>query len=225
MTPRRRAAAPMGAAVAASLLLAGCGEFRGVVPGAAEDGNGYGAAQSPPPPVAVPGDGTPGNGSPVNVTSVRVAAAGRLGTIVVDSNGRSLYRYDRDRARPSATTCTGACARMWPPVRFTPGLQIAGGIGQARVGQVRRPDGTPQLTIAGWPMYRYARDAAPGDVSGHGVSGAWYAARPDGTKAAALGDVPVPPGFGAGTGGSGSGGDGGVKPGTGPARSGAPPGS
>jgi predicted lipoprotein with Yx(FWY)xxD motif len=212
----------MGAALAASLLLAGCGEFRGVVQGASETGDGYGAPLSPPPPAPAPGDGAPGNGEPVAVTALRISATGRLGDLVVDNAGRTLYRFDRDRARPSATACTGACARMWPPVRFTPSLQVAGAIGRARIGQVRRPDGTLQLTLAGRPLYRYARDAAPGDASGQGVNGAWYAARPDGTKATA-GSGPLPPGFGPGTGGSASGGDGGIKTGT--PGSGSPPGS
>ncbi|MEW2353945.1 hypothetical protein [Spirillospora sp. NPDC029432] len=225
MTSRRRTAAALAAAAAASVALAGCGGFRGVVQGASESGGAYGRPQSPPPPEAVPGEGAPGNGAPVPITAIRVGAPGPLGTIVADNAGRTLYRFDRDRARPSASTCAGACSRMWPPVRYSPELRIAAGIPRARVGQVTRPDGTLQLTLGGWPLYRYARDAAPGDASGHGVNGAWYAVRATGAKAVPGGGTPLPPGFGPRTGGSGSGGDGGVRPRTaGGGSTGPPPG-
>jgi predicted lipoprotein with Yx(FWY)xxD motif len=48
---------------------------------------------------------------------------------------------------------------------------------------VTRADGSKQLTIGGWPAYRYAKDTKPGDLTGQGVGGKWYALAPTGKKA------------------------------------------
>jgi hypothetical protein len=52
------------------------------------------------------------------------------------------------------------------------------------VGTVGRPDGTQQLTLNGWPLYRFAKDTAPGDVNGEGVDGTWRAIGTDGKPVA-----------------------------------------
>ena len=204
MTLQRRVA-PMGVTAAglalAALTLPGCGAQGTVLPSGLDEGDGYGRPVGGIPPSTVPGNGVPADGSPVAVTSLRIASAGPLGEVVVDNAGRTLYRSDQDRARPSASACVGPCARVWPPVRWSPGLKVAGGIPRARIGSLRRADGTLQLTLSGWPLYRYARDTAPGDANGQGVGGGWSAARPDGAKAAFTQGTPPPPGYGQGTGG------------------------
>ena len=48
---------------------------------------------------------------------------------------------------------------------------------------MEREDGSLQLTLDGWPLYRYAGDTAAGDTTGEGVGGVWFVARPDGTVA------------------------------------------
>ena len=50
-----------------------------------------------------------------------------------------------------------------------------------RTGSITRTDGTAQLTVDGWPVYRFAKDTAPGQVNGQGVKDAWYVLLPDGT--------------------------------------------
>ncbi|GAA2459007.1 hypothetical protein GCM10010191_93870 [Actinomadura vinacea] len=198
MTLRRRVA-PIGVSVVAGITLTACSVSSGGMPiSALENGDGYGKPVNGEPPSAAQGSGAPGNGAPVGVTRLHVNVAGTLGSVVVDNDGRTLYRYDRDRARPSASTCTGTCTRMWPPVRWTPTLRASGGVNPASVGRVRRPDGTLQLTVNGWPMYRHAQDTAPGDATGQGTSGAWFAARPNGTRAGFTQGIPVPPGYGPG---------------------------
>ena len=39
-----------------------------------------------------------------------------LGSILVNSHGRTLYLFKRDSGTTSA--CTGACAANWPPLLF-----------------------------------------------------------------------------------------------------------
>lgn len=139
-----------------------------------------GGAQPTQQPVTSTGTPSAAASGPVRV---RIAAATvpALGTIVTDGDGYTLYRFDKDTANPPASYCTGACASTWPPVLVRVVPQLAG-ISPSAVGTVTRPDGTTQLTIGGWPVYRYALDTAPGEYKGEGVGGTWYAISPQGKK-------------------------------------------
>jgi predicted lipoprotein with Yx(FWY)xxD motif len=121
----------------------------------------------------------------VQATALGTAAAGPLGQIVVDGDGRSIYRFDNDTAKPSKSNCVGDCATAWPPLLTTdPAAVTVGGIDKTLIGAVDRADGTKQITIGGWPAYRYVQDTKAGDVKGQGVGGKWFAFTPAGKKAA-----------------------------------------
>ncbi|MGW3645429.1 SCO0930 family lipoprotein [Streptomyces sp. NPDC000878] len=123
-----------------------------------------------------------------------------LGQVLTDSAGFTFYRFDNDTAKPSRSTCDGDCAKTWPPVPAGD-ASAAEGMDPALLGEVTRTDGTKQLTVAGWPMYRYVKDTQPRQANGQGVGGTWFAAAPDGTKAAAAGaDADADAGTGTGTG-------------------------
>ncbi|MHA6794083.1 COG4315 family predicted lipoprotein [Pseudonocardia bannensis] len=121
------------------------------------------------------------------------AAAGGLATAttalgtVVTSDGLTVYRFEKDTAKPPTSNCDEKCAKAWPPVTGdeAPALQ---GIRSELVGTIDRPDGTKQLTLDGWPLYRFAKDARPGDTTGEGVGGAWHAIAPDGTPVTTAGN-------------------------------------
>ncbi|WP_327233132.1 SCO0930 family lipoprotein [Streptomyces sp. NBC_01317] len=113
-----------------------------------------------------------------------------LGEVVTDSEGFTLYRFDKDTASPPKSNCEGDCEKAWPVVSAE-GAKAPAGVDPALLGEVARADGTKQLTIAGWPMYRYAQDESPGDANGQGVGGTWFASAPDGKKAAPADDVTV----------------------------------
>ncbi|MFJ8229772.1 SCO0930 family lipoprotein [Streptomyces sp. NPDC094448] len=121
----------------------------------------------------------------------------QLGEALTDSAGFTLYRFDEDTASPPRSRCEGDCAKAWSVVAAA-GATAPPGAGPALLGEVTRPDGGTQLTVAGWPVYRYAGDTAPGQARGQGVGGTWFAAAPDGGKAGG--------GGAAGTGGTGTGG-------------------
>ncbi|MBM7169912.1 hypothetical protein JQK87_16105 [Streptomyces sp. G44] len=106
----------------------------------------------------------------------------KLGKVVTDSAGFTLYRFDKDTAQPPKSNCDAACLKLWPAAPAD-GAKAAPGVDGSLLGEVTGVDGTKQLTIDGWPMYRYAKDIKPGDAKGQGVGGAWYAAAPDGKKA------------------------------------------
>jgi predicted lipoprotein with Yx(FWY)xxD motif len=171
MTQRR--VALVGVAATLGVGLTACGGSPGML-----GSGGHGAAMGDAPAT----DGVQNPGGSGAAASVRANVSTWLGTIVVDDGGRTLYRFDRDRARPSTSTCADACARAWPPVRWAAAPRVTG-VDAGRVGRVRRPDGTWQLTIGGWPMYRYAKDIGPGDVSGQGLGGTWFATTPTGARA------------------------------------------
>ena len=117
-------------------------------------------------------------------TVLTANSTAKLGTVVVDGQGYTLYRSDQDSTRPPASNCADACAERWPPVLATPGTPLnLEGVAEDAVGTINRPDGSVQLTLGGWPVYRYSGDARPGSVSGQGVSGGWSAVKPDGDKA------------------------------------------
>jgi hypothetical protein len=71
----------------------------------------------------------------------------------------------------------------WPPVTVVPGSHIfVNGVPTSEIGLVKRDDGTLQVTIGGWPIYRFTGDTAAGQTNGEGVDGTWYAVGPDGSK-------------------------------------------
>jgi predicted lipoprotein with Yx(FWY)xxD motif len=129
-------------------------------------------------------------GSPVPASAATgIAAAGvglrntPLGRIAVDSTGRTLYLFEKDKSRRSA--CYGQCATYWPPL-LTHGKPMArAGARQALLGTIRRADGSRQVTYAGHPLYRYVQDRKPGQTTGEGLQlfgGGWDVLSPAGKK-------------------------------------------
>jgi predicted lipoprotein with Yx(FWY)xxD motif len=102
--------------------------------------------------------------------------------VVIDGLGFTLYRSDGDSAKPPTPKCVGDCARDWPPVVADGGEPVLEGVDPEDVGTVTREDGTEQVTIGGWPVYRCAADQAPGATDCHGKDG-WAAVTPTGEKA------------------------------------------
>jgi len=114
-----------------------------------------------------------------------------LGTVVVDGTGYTLYRFDKDKPKPSKSNCNGSCATQWPPVLVASADAAKAvkldGVDAGAVGTVKRADGKLQLTIGGWPVYRYSGDKAAGETTGQGVGKVWFAVTPAGKKAVATG--------------------------------------
>ena len=81
-------------------------------------------------------------GTTAGRTTVTSGTSG-LGRIVVDSRGRTLYLFEKDKRGASA--CSGACAAYWPPL-LTKGKPIAtAGVKGSLLGSIRRADGTRQV--------------------------------------------------------------------------------
>ena len=125
---------------------------------------------------------TPKTSSGASAT-VGVANSG-LGSILVDSTGRTLYLFKADVGTNSA--CTGACATAWPPL-LAKGTPTAGtGLTASRLGTIARSGGNHQVTYNGHPLYLFIKDTKPGQTTGQGVTafGApWFALTPSGNQA------------------------------------------
>ncbi len=114
---------------------------------------------------------------------VSAAKAGDLGTVLVDSEGRTLYDFHKDKGSKSA--CYSACAEAWPPLLTEGDPQAQGPADRSMLGTTKRKDGTLQVTYNGWPLYTYVGDQKPGEANGNDVKafGAqWYALEPNGQE-------------------------------------------
>jgi predicted lipoprotein with Yx(FWY)xxD motif len=131
---------------------------------------------------AVLGAGLAAGSSAASGTTVKVAKS-RLGKIIVDGRGRTLYLFEKDRRGHSA--CSGACAGYWPPL-LTAGKPVAGtGAKKSLLGTIRRSNGKKQVTYSGHPLYRFVQDTKAGQTKGqdtHFFGGGWYVISPSGKK-------------------------------------------
>jgi predicted lipoprotein with Yx(FWY)xxD motif len=111
-------------------------------------------------------------------TSVQLADS-PLGQILVDGNGNTLYGFTNDA--DGVSTCTGDCAATWP-AHLIQGPPVTGEpLEPAVFSVVEGAEGGQQLKAGKWPLYRFAGDAAPGDVNGQGVGGVWFVVGADGS--------------------------------------------
>ena len=117
--------------------------------------------------------------------TIRVAKT-RLGKALVDSRGRTLYLFTKDSGTKS--TCSGACATAWPPLRATGKPTVSGGAKASQVGTTMRSDGKQQVTYNGHPLYRFVKDTKSRDTNGEGLTafgGSWFALSPAGNQVSA----------------------------------------
>lgn len=125
---------------------------------------------------------------------------GSQGSYLVDSLGKSLYVFAADS--PNTSTCTGACAAVWPPLIVAQGqtAQAQTGVNSSMIGSITRSDGTQQVTYNGQPLYRYSQDQIPGQTNGQGITsfGAlWYLVQPNGSPLISSSAAGTAAGYGA----------------------------
>jgi predicted lipoprotein with Yx(FWY)xxD motif len=118
-------------------------------------------------------------GSPVSNGAATVdTGASKLGTILVDANGMTLYLNTQDTA--TTTSCTGSCAATWPPLSASGSTNAGAGVQSDQLGTLM-VGSTDQVTYYGHPLYTYSGDTKSGDTNGQGVGGIWYVVSPKGT--------------------------------------------
>ena len=150
---------------------------------AAACGTGYTASSPTPSQAAGAATGAaPSPGVNTNGTTISVAST-KLGQVLVDGSGRTVYLFEADKGKDSS--CYNACAQAWPPVTTAGGPQSGAGASGAMLGTTTRTDGTTEVTYGGHPLYYFIADKKAGDITGQGINqfGAkWYVLAPNGTK-------------------------------------------
>jgi predicted lipoprotein with Yx(FWY)xxD motif len=161
----RKAFASAALLAALTVALAACG-------GNDDQASGTGATAAP----------TTAAAQDTNGATVAVATS-KLGDILVDADGRTLYAFTKDKGDQSV--CSGECATNWPALTGTP---TAGTGAQAvLLSTSKQANGSTQVTYGGKPLYYFAGDAKPGDTNGQGVGTVWFAVGGDGELVKAAG--------------------------------------
>jgi predicted lipoprotein with Yx(FWY)xxD motif len=152
------------ALLAVSSVLAACG------------GSSYGGSDK--------GSSSSSSASDAKSAVVTSAKKAKVGSVIVDSQGRTLYRFTAEAQ--GVPVCTGECVGTWPPALASSATGLP-----EHVATVKRPDGGKlQLTYDGHPLYRYAGDQTKADANGEGVGGQWYVVKAGGGESQSQSEQP-----------------------------------
>jgi predicted lipoprotein with Yx(FWY)xxD motif len=163
----RRPLVALAALAVAGVLAAACGGN-----GSGSEGGGiYGG-----------GGPAPTGGGPTGVATV-TAASTKLGMILVDGSGRTLYLFAKDQ--PDQSACAGGCAAAWPVDNSSGTPKAGSGVKASLLGTITRSDNTTQVTYNHHPLYYYSGDSGAGQQNGQGLNAfgaAWFVVAPAGGK-------------------------------------------
>lgn len=161
-------------AIAASLLLAACGS--------SSSSNTTSSAASTQPAAQT--------SSPSSAIVVKTAS-NSLGTILVDSQGMTLYHLSGEQNGKFICT-SSACVGVWHPLTAPSTGAPSGEAGS--LGTVKRPDGTMQITYKGTPLYTFTGDQQSGETKGQGIKdvGTWSVITTGSSSAPAAGTSSTP---------------------------------
>lgn len=123
--------------------------------------------------------------TPAAAATVKTATTS-LGTVLVGTNGKTLYAFTPDQTA-GKPTCNEGCVATWPPLTVTGDFTVASGLDKAKFKLVARDDGSMQLQVGDYPLYFYGPDVNAGDVNGQGVGGKWFVVGQDGALIGASG--------------------------------------
>jgi predicted lipoprotein with Yx(FWY)xxD motif len=111
--------------------------------------------------------------STTQTTTLQVANNSKLGKILVNSAGFTLYVFKNDS--PGQSNCSGSCATLWPPLTISKDAHPTAAAGiKGLLGVIQRSDGSYQVTYNGAPLYSFSGDTKPGDTTGQGFKNLWY---------------------------------------------------
>ncbi|MFF2950481.1 hypothetical protein ACFVVU_03900 [Kitasatospora sp. NPDC057965] len=177
MNQRRLAAVSLAAVTLLTAVCGGCSSSKSTT------------GQSSPSPTATQPTSTAtgtATSTPTGAGGAAIVAAapiGQFGDILVDSQGMTLYLFEKDTS--TASTCYGDCAAAWPPALTEGAPTAAHGAEQTKLSTSTRTDGKTQIVYNGHPLYHFQGDKAQGDTNGQESSafGAkWYVVNPAGNK-------------------------------------------
>ena len=132
---------------------------------------------------------TPSSASSAPATGVAISTAkGSDGTYLTGASGRPLYLWVADSKGMSS--CSGACAKAWPPLITKATPTASGGATAGDLGTITRSDGSKQVTYKGHPLYYFIADSGPGKIKGQGsdnFGAKWWLVAPSGAAITASG--------------------------------------
>jgi predicted lipoprotein with Yx(FWY)xxD motif len=167
----------LGATAAVAALLAGCGS--------SSSSSSSTAASTPASTASTQSTAASTGTTAANGPGVAVEGKhAKLGTILAAGPKKlTVYMFEADKGTTSS--CSGACAKVWPPVTTSGAPMAAAGAVSADLGTTKRSDGTEQVTYKGHPLYFYDDDKDAGDAYGQGskaFGASWYVLKPSGSK-------------------------------------------
>jgi predicted lipoprotein with Yx(FWY)xxD motif len=163
-------------AATVAVVIAGCGSGDSTGASSASGGSGGSGGQQVSNPEDIP------------IAVISANRVGGLGEVLVDSEGRTLYDFQKDKrslysAKDSA--CYDACAEDWRPLLTGGEPGAEGKAFPTKLSTLERKGGTLQVTYYGHPLYAYVGDKKPGEANGNDVKafgGQWYAVGPEGEE-------------------------------------------
>jgi predicted lipoprotein with Yx(FWY)xxD motif len=167
----RRPLVTLVALATAGVLAAGCGNNSD---SGASGSGGYGSGAAAP------------TSNPASGVATITVASTKIGMILVDGSGRTLYLFEKDQ--PNQSACAGACVAAWPVDQSSGTPKAGSDVTASLLGTIKRGDGSTQVTYNKHPLYYFARDSGPGQQSGQGIDafGAkWFVVTPAGSAAGA----------------------------------------
>jgi predicted lipoprotein with Yx(FWY)xxD motif len=160
----------------AGLAVAGCGSSGGSSSSSKTESNGYPATSA----ATTSTSATASGGGGTAITTEHTP----LGTVLAAGPKHlTVYLFAADTG--STSTCSGACAQVWPPVTTTGAPKAEGEAVAADLGTTARSEGAKQVTYKGHPLYWYVSDSKAGETTGQGVQSfgaAWWVLSPSGSE-------------------------------------------
>lgn len=180
MNRKTHAFALLALVAVVGLAIAGCGSSSSSTSESGSGSSNENASSENKSASAEPAAGAESGGAVVSLGSVK-----KLGMVLVDSNGMTLYDFDKDKGGKSACV-SNACEEAWPPMITEGEPQVGNGASASKLGTIEREDGSMQVTYDGHPLYTFVEDTKPGEVNGNDVKAfgaSWYALKGSGEEA------------------------------------------
>jgi predicted lipoprotein with Yx(FWY)xxD motif len=96
----------------------------------------------------------------------------KRGTVLANSDGMTLYYFDRDDSG-TTSTCDGKCTEKWIPLKAVDDSKPQGDFTV-----MVRNDKSKMWAYRNRPLYTSRDDKAAGDVNGFDPANLWHIARP-----------------------------------------------
>jgi predicted lipoprotein with Yx(FWY)xxD motif len=142
--------------------------------------------------LAVPAGPAGATASNAKTVKISTAKVGGLGTVLTTASGLTLYRFTEDM--PGTSKCSGACAKIWPPLLAAKGAHVSGPHGVKGFSLVKLTNGHWQVAFHKLPLYTFEGDKKKGQAHGQNVGKVWFAVLKSGIPASATaGAAPVTP--------------------------------